>query len=65
MPVAAAADVVRTAAPGYCAEPVMTPRTPREYLLSRSLGVMMHFLASLLLHFFISAATRTPLLLTV
>ncbi|MEY3670921.1 MAG: putative rane protein, partial [Pseudomonadota bacterium] len=40
-PVAAAADVVSTEAPGYWAEPVITPRTPRLYLWSRSEGVMM------------------------
>jgi hypothetical protein len=51
-PVADAADVVKTAAPGNCAEPVMRPSTPRLYLWSRSDGVMMHFAASRALHFF-------------
>ena len=51
-PVADAAAVVKTAAPGYCAEPVMRPSTPRLYLWSKSEGVMMHWAASLPLHFF-------------
>ena len=37
-----AAAVVKTAAPGYCADPVIRPNTPRLYLWSRSEGVMMH-----------------------
>jgi len=51
-PVAEAAAVVKTAAPGYCAEPVIRPSTPRLYLWSKSDGVMMHAAASLALHFF-------------
>jgi hypothetical protein len=51
-PVADAAAVVKTAAPGYCAEPVIRPNTPRLYLWSKSEGVMMHAAASLALHFF-------------
>jgi hypothetical protein len=45
-PVAEALAVVRTAAPGNFAEPVMMPNTPREYLLSNSLGIMMQLLTS-------------------
>jgi hypothetical protein len=51
-PVADVAAVVKTAAPGNCAEPVMRPITPRLYLWSKSDGVIMHFAASLALHFF-------------
>jgi hypothetical protein len=51
-PVAEAAAVVKTAAPGNCAEPVMTPKTPRLYLWSKSDGVMMHLAASREVHFF-------------
>ena len=51
-PVADAAAVVNTAAPGNCAEPVIRPNTPRLYLWSKSDGVIMHFAASLALHFF-------------
>ena len=39
-PVALAADVVRTAAPGYLADPVINPSTPREYLWSSELGLI-------------------------
>jgi hypothetical protein len=49
-PVADAAPVERTAAPGNLAEPVITPSTPLEYLLSRSLGTTIDFLTSLELH---------------
>ncbi len=60
-PVAAAADVVSTEAPGYWAEPVIAPSTPREYLLSRSLGTAMQFFASLMLHFLRTVGTSAPL----
>jgi hypothetical protein len=50
-PVAEAAAVESTAAPGYWAEPVMIPRTPREYLLSKSVGTAMHFFTSRADHF--------------
>jgi hypothetical protein len=51
-PVADAAAVVKTAAPGNCAEPVITPKTPRLYLWSKSEGVMMQAEVSFALHFF-------------
>ena len=51
MPVADAAPEVRTAAPGNFAEPVITPSTPREYLLSRSLGMTIDFFTSFAVHF--------------
>jgi hypothetical protein len=56
MPVAAAAEVESTAAPGNCADPVIMPMTPREYLWSKSLGTMMHFFASRELHFLLGEA---------
>lgn len=48
-PVALAAEVERTAAPGYLADPVIKPSTPREYLWSIALGLIMQRAASLAL----------------
>jgi hypothetical protein len=62
MPVAEAAEEVSTAAPGYWAEPVMSPSTPRLYLWSRSEGVMMHLAASRAFHFFTVLAIKVAYL---
>ncbi|WP_366517010.1 hypothetical protein [uncultured Gardnerella sp.] len=41
-----AALVVSIAAPGYSFEPVITPRTPREYLFESKLGFLRYLFAS-------------------